>query len=127
MERPGKSIFTTRGVLGIAVGVLFSLILIYFKSGYQFAPILGLLVAMSISDLKKPGDFAILGLALGSLSGLFLGLALYLDANKLNPTPLGMALALLAGSVLSGLICAGYGWVAGKILAYYKEGRGPFF
>ena len=89
MERPGKSIFTTRGVLGIAVGVLFSLILIYFKSGYQFAPILGLLVAMSISDLKKPGDFAILGLALGLLSGLFLGLALYLDANKLNPTPMG--------------------------------------
>lgn len=127
MERPWRSIFTLRGVLGIVVGILFSLILIYFKSGYQFSPILGLLVAMSISDLKQPGDFAMMGLALGSLSGLFLGLSLYLDANKLNPTPLGMALALLGGAVLSGLICAGYGWVAGKILAYYKEGRGPFF
>lgn len=127
MERPGRSIFTVRGVLGIVVGILFSLILIYFKSGYQFAPVLGLLVAMSISDLKQPGDFATLGLASGSLSGLFLGLAIYLDSNMLNPTPLGMALALLEGAVLSGLICAGYGYVAGKILEYYKQGRGPFF
>lgn len=127
MEQHVRSIFTVRGVLGIAVGILFSVVLIYFKSGYQFSPVLGLLVAMSISDLKRPEDFAMLGLASGSLSGLFLGLALYLDANKLNPTPLGMVLALLEGSVLSGLICAGYGWVAGKILAYYKEGRGPFF
>jgi hypothetical protein len=127
MEPTRESTFTPRVILGIVAGIAFSLLLIYLKSGYQFAPILGLLVAMSIANLNQPGEFAMLGFASGSLSGLFLGLSIYLNSNRLNPTPVGIALALLVGAVISGLICAVYGYVIGKILSYYKQGRGPFF
>lgn len=116
-------------LLSITAGAAAAILLSLFMRNYALAAVLGSLLAISIAGLEKPREFAILGIATGSLAGLYLGARYYLALGGLNRLSdfARLGISMLAGLLLGGLVCAAYGWVIGKVLELYKQGRGPFF
>jgi len=82
-----------------------------------------------IADQPQPKRAALLGLIVGCLAGLFWGwrnyrLTVQAGVDLFDPA---LILAMLTGLLLSGLLCAADGWIIGKLLILYRQGRGPFF
>lgn len=124
-----KKYLTPRVLLSISAGIASAILFSLFIRNYVLATILGVLMATSIAGLEKPRECVLLGSATGSLVGLYVGARYYLAEGKLG-SPIDLAelgITMLAGSMLSGLICAVYGWITVKILELNKQGRGPFF
>lgn len=128
MEPIKKRFFTGRVILSILAGVAAAILFMSFMRNYLLASVLGLLVAALIVRLSQPGEYALLGAITGGLAGLYIGARNYLlqaPAGSLDyPT---LALYMLGGLLLTGLLCALYGFLTGKFLALYRQGRGPFF
>lgn len=124
-----KKYLTPRVLLSISAGIAGAILFSLFIRNYVLATILGLLLATSIAGLEKPRECVLLGSATGSLVGLYVGARYYLAEGELNGLSdfAGLGITMLAGSVVSGLICAVYGWITVKILELDKQGRRPFF
>jgi hypothetical protein len=124
-----KQFFTPRVLLSITAGAAAAILLSLFMRKDTLAALLGFLLAISIAGLEKPLEFAILGSIAGSLIGLYLGARNYLVLGRSGSLTdfAGLGISMLAGLLLSGLVCAAYGWIIGKVLELYKQGRGPFF
>jgi len=124
-----KKYLTPRVLLSISAGIAGAILFSLFIRNYVLATILGLLLATSIAGLEKPRECVLLGSATGSLVGLYIGARYYLAEGELRGLSdfAGLGITMLAGSVLSGLFCAIYGWITIKILELDKQGRGPFF
>ena len=129
MDSNGQSFFSGRVILGILAGVTASILFISFMRNYVLATVLGMLVAVMIADLEQPRKFAMLGFITGSIAGLYLGARNFLIQGELHMALdyLGLAISMLAGLVLTGLLCALYGFITGKVLILYQKGQGPFF
>lgn len=124
-----KQFFTPRVLLSIIAGIAGAILFSLFIRNYVLAMILGLLLATSIAGLEKPRECVLLGSATGSLVGLYVGARYYLAEGELSSLRdfAGLGITMLAGSILSGLLCAAHGWITVKILELDKQGRGPFF
>ncbi len=124
-----KHFLTPRVVLSIIAGIAGAIMFSLFIRNYVLAMILGLMLATSIAGLEKPRECVLLGSATGSLVGLYVGARYYLAEGELSSLRdfAGLGITMLAGSILSGLLCAAYGWITVKILKLDKQGQGPFF
>jgi hypothetical protein len=124
-----KQFFTPRVLLSISAGIAGAIMFSLFIPYYVLATILGLLLATSLAGLEKPRECVLLGSTTGSLVGLYVGARYYLAEGELSSLRdfAGLGITMLAGSILSGLLCAAYGWITIKVLKLEKQGRGPFF
>ena len=124
-----KQFFTPRVLLSISAGIAGSVLLSLFIRNYVLATILGLLIATSFAGLQKPTECVLLGSTTGSLVGLYVGARYYLAEGELGSLRdfAGLGITMLAGSVLSGLLCAAYGWITVKILKLDEQGRDRSF
>lgn len=123
------ALFSSRIILAILVGSAAAIAFISLMRNYLLATVLGMLLAVVISDRQEPKSLVILGSLVGSIAGLYWGGRSYaLSAQgSINFVDPFFLLALLGGLLLSGLLCAIYGWIIGKLLVLYHQGRGPFF
>jgi len=129
MNSNKESFIFTRIILAILGGSIASIVLMFWIRNYLLASVLGMLVAIMIADHLQPKRTALLGLIVGCLASLFWGwrnyrLTVQAGVDSFDPA---LILAMLTGLLLSGLICAVYGWIIGKLLTLYKQGCGPFF
>lgn len=129
MDSKKVSFISTRIILAILGGSTASIILMFWIRNYLLASVLGMLVTILIADQLQPKRAALLGLIVGCLAGLFWGwrnyrLTVQAGVDLFDPA---LILAMLTGLLLSGLLCAAYGWIIGKLLILYRQGRGPFF
>ena len=129
MNARHETFFTLRIILSILSGSAAAILLITMMRNYILATILGMLVTVIVSDRLQPKSLTILGSLVGSVAGLYWGGRNYaLSASgRINFADPLFILALFGGLLLSGLLCAIYGWIIGKLLVLYRKGRGPFF
>ena len=129
MNPSQKKFLTPRVLLSLIAGIAGAISFSLLMRNYVLATIFGLLLATSIAGMEKTRECIILGGATGSLIGLYVGARYYLTEGELNGLSdfARLGITMLAGSVLSGLICSIYGWITVKILDLDKQGRGPFF
>jgi hypothetical protein len=106
-----KKYLTPRVLLSISAGIAGAILFSLLVRNYILAIIIGLLLATSIAGMEKPRECIILGGATGSLVGLYVGARYYLTEGELNGLNdfARLGITMLAGSVLSGLICSIYG------------------
>lgn len=124
-----QSFFSSRVILGILAGVVASILFIQIMRNYVLATVLGMLAAVIVSRLTRPVELAGLGFITGALAGLYLGARNTLSGDELAAAGdyLSLALYMLGWLLFTGLVCGVYGFITGKFLALYKQGRGPFF
>lgn len=129
MNPENHSFFSPRILLAILSGSAAAILLISLMRNYLLATILGMLVAVTISDRQEPKNLVLLGSLVGSIAGLYWGGRNYVlsSPGQINFADPALILAMLGGLLLSGLLCAVYGWIIGKLLVLYRQGHGPFF
>lgn len=129
MKSVRRTLFSRRNILGILIGVFTSLVLVSWMRNYILASILGMMVTLIIADLRQPTELAMLGLVTGSMAGLYRGVRNYLISGEvpINTIDKGLIISVLGGLILTGLICASYGFILGKIFRLYNKGQRVFF
>jgi hypothetical protein len=115
-----KNLMIVRMIMGVIVGAGVSILLMSFIRNYILATILGMLVALAISGRSTPSYYALIGFLTGALAGIYLGATP--NINWIDITGLNM----LAVMLLTGFLCAGYGYLIGKLQQVLKKGYGPF-
>ena len=128
MKTIGQRLLPHRFILALLTGVFTSTLLIAWMENVILASILGTLITLLVAQPEQLKDFLSLGSATGILIGPYVGIRLYLNSN---PVPVDtiweLMLPLLGGLILTGCLCALYGFLTGKFLMLYKKGQGPFF
>jgi hypothetical protein len=124
-----KPFSTPRVLLGISAVAALAILLSFFMRITGLASLPGMLLAASIANLERPKEFAILGFATGSMIRLYLNLRYLLFVGELRSFAqlVGLIAGVIVSLLLSGLLCMAYGWIIGKILTLYRQGRRPFF
>lgn len=120
----------TRGILlaiggGIVVGILATFLLEHDMR----AVVLGSLVAVAIADASAAGRHGMAGLFTGAGIGLFMAARgeSVLNESLVRSGLVRVVASLAATMMVSGLVGAVYGFIAGEAKKLYDEGRGPFF
>lgn len=106
--------------MSLITGAITSILLMSYIRNYILAMILGMLVAVIISGLSSPRELAIIGFLIGAVAGIYLG-----TTREINWVTVP-AWNILAVMMLTSLLCAGYGYLTGKLRQVLSKGYGPF-
>jgi hypothetical protein len=93
----------------------------------SLAAAVGVILAAALAGLTRPGSLAPLGSLIGALTGLYLALWAPGVAQLLSLAPSPSDLSPFWQVLVSGLVGAVYGYLAGVVLALYHKGQGPCF
>jgi hypothetical protein len=121
--------WTPRVLLGIGVGIAIGVLATFPLENDILAAVLGSLAALAVADAEGVVQYSVIGFVAGAGVGLFMAATGEpVAGGSLLPTGLWSVLAsLLVNTIVSGLVGAVYGFIAGKLKPLYDKGRGPFF
>jgi hypothetical protein len=124
-----KSILNWRFIAGLLVGIGFLLIAYLFLRPNIFIALISLLIASEIAHAITPRENAILGGIIGVGFGIFLGIKNYYLAGNPDEAFMvgGLILVALAGGAFGGIVFGVFGFLLGKLMKKFREGKGFFF
>ena len=128
MKTTKQTFMSGRVILAIVAGVAGSILFISIMRNYMLATVIGAIIAMMVAGERPRTQFTLLGLITGGFAGLYLGSQAYWLTDLLPGLHLGanLIVSLLSGLIVTGLLCAVYGFLIGSILALYRKGQIPF-